>query len=116
MIVSLENRGLIARTPGLARSIRLLVPAEALPGIEGARQAPSSSGTGFAERYPNIAAWIKSHGRIELGYQYQSDTCARAIDDGGMVWGGGDVHQTPDEWLQELERGVAERVKELELR
>jgi hypothetical protein len=31
MVVTLEKRGLISRTPGEARSIRLLVPAEDLP-------------------------------------------------------------------------------------
>ena len=31
MLVTLERRGLIRRTPGVARSIELLVPGEALP-------------------------------------------------------------------------------------
>jgi len=34
MIVSLENRGLIQKTPGQARSIRLLVSPETLPNLE----------------------------------------------------------------------------------
>jgi repressor LexA len=34
MIVTLERRGLISKTPGAARSIRLLVEAERLPPLE----------------------------------------------------------------------------------
>ncbi len=33
MVVTLEQKGLIARTPGQARSIRLLVPREAIPAL-----------------------------------------------------------------------------------
>jgi len=34
MVVTLERRGLIERTPGVARSIRLLVPRQQLPELE----------------------------------------------------------------------------------
>lgn len=34
MIITLEKRGLIARTPGAARSIRLLVPPAELPTLK----------------------------------------------------------------------------------
>ena len=34
MIVTLEKRGLIAKVPGQARSIRLLLPREELPDLE----------------------------------------------------------------------------------
>jgi DNA-binding MarR family transcriptional regulator len=34
MILTLEKRGFIERTPGQARSIRLLLPREALPDLE----------------------------------------------------------------------------------
>jgi len=33
MVLTLERRGFIARTPGVARSIRLLVPADQLPAL-----------------------------------------------------------------------------------
>jgi DNA-binding MarR family transcriptional regulator len=33
MIMTLEKRGLIERTPGQARSIRLLIPREELPDL-----------------------------------------------------------------------------------
>ena len=34
MVLTLENRGLIERTPGQARSIRLVIPASELPTLE----------------------------------------------------------------------------------
>jgi repressor LexA len=34
MILTLERRGFIERTPGQGRSIRLLLPREALPDLE----------------------------------------------------------------------------------
>jgi len=115
MIVSLENRGLIQRTPGQARSIRLLVPPETLPGLK-VPPPVALEGTAFAERYPHIAFWVKNHGWIELGYDYNTDTCARAIDEGGMPWGGGEIGQTVDEWMQTLETGLKECLAELKLR
>jgi repressor LexA len=115
MIVSLENRGLIQRTPGRARSIRLLVPPDSLPRLEGNLQVASAGAT-FTERYPNIAFWVKQHGWIELGYDYHTDTCARAIDEGGMPWGGGEPQETVDEWIQQLETGIREFVEEQGLR
>jgi DNA-binding MarR family transcriptional regulator len=33
MVLTLERRGFIARTPGVARSIRLLVPPDELPAL-----------------------------------------------------------------------------------
>jgi repressor LexA len=34
MVLTLERKGLVARTPGQARSIRVLVPREELPDLE----------------------------------------------------------------------------------
>jgi hypothetical protein len=68
----------------------------------------ASAETTFAERYPNIALWVKEYGWVELGYDYNTDTCARAIDEGGMPWGGGNHSETVEDWLQALERGIKE--------
>jgi hypothetical protein len=73
-------------------------------------------GTPFALRYPNIAAWATQQGSVELGYDPMSNTCARAIDEGGMVWGGGEPDQTIDQWLDALEDGVRASVDEPGLR
>src|SRR5258708_4120059 len=67
MIVSLENRGLIQRTPGQARSIRLLVSPESLPDIDG-NPVSTIPGQSFVDLYPTLAKWITKQGWIELGY------------------------------------------------
>jgi hypothetical protein len=40
MIKTLERRGLLSRSPGVARSLRVLVPAEVLPGSDFGSRAP----------------------------------------------------------------------------
>jgi hypothetical protein len=66
----------------------------------------------FAAGYPNIAAWIAQDGWIELGYEPNTATCARALDEGGIVWSGGRPTETLDEWLAALEAGVGEWMDE----
>lgn len=119
MIVSLESRGLIQRTPGQARSIRLLVAPERLPPLIDAAQPPSAHSanrqTSFEETYPNIALWVQEHGWIELGYDYNTGSCARAIDKGGLAWGGGQRREALDDWVKALERGIGEAAEEFGL-
>jgi len=62
----------------------------------------------FEARYPNIAAWIARDGWIELGHEPNTGTYARALEEGGMAWGGGRPAETMDEWLEALEAGVGE--------
>ena len=119
MLISLQNRGLIHKTPGQARSLRLLVAPETLPSLTGSshesRHNPAAARGSFVGRYPHIAFWVREHGQIELGYDYNTDSCARAIDEGGMTWNGGNSEETVDEWLQALEAGVEELIDELGL-
>lgn len=42
MIKTLERRGLLSRSPGVARSLRVLVPAEVLPGSDFGSRAPGT--------------------------------------------------------------------------
>jgi hypothetical protein len=70
----------------------------------------------FEASFPDIAAWIVQDGWIELGYEPNTDTCARALDEGGMVWSGGRPTQTIDEWLAALEAGVGAFMDEQGLR
>ena len=102
MIVTLEKRGLIERTPHRARSLRLKVAPEALPVVE--QLSPGL----FSERYPHLMFWVTEQGRIELGYDPNTDTWARALDEGGMAWGGGTANETVEEWLTAMEAGVKE--------
>jgi hypothetical protein len=62
----------------------------------------------LAETYPNVAEMIFSQGYIELGYDPNTDTYARALDEGGMIWGGGEENMTIEELLEALEEGIAE--------
>lgn len=105
MVVGLEAQGLIARTPGQARSMRVLVPAGELPALEEGR-ASQLAPDNFDMRYPFLAFWIREQGYIEVGYDPNTDTWVRALDEGGMVWSGGSQEQTPDAWLQAVEDGL----------
>jgi hypothetical protein len=70
----------------------------------------------FASLYPNITAWIGQDGWIELGYEPNTATCARALDEGGIAWGGGRRTESLDEWLEALESGVGGFMDEQGLR
>ena len=64
MIVALEQRGLITREPGVARSIRVLVPAAALPPLEGAESgARGRSAGGSADDAQDRVAVVEQTGR-----------------------------------------------------
>jgi hypothetical protein len=66
----------------------------------------------FEALYPNIVAWISRGGWLELGCEPHTSTCARALDEGGMVWGGGRPTDSVDEWLEALEAGIGEFMDE----
>jgi hypothetical protein len=66
------------------------------------------SANSLTTAYPNIVAWIAEDGWIELGYEPNTDTYARALDEGGMIWSGGRRTETLDEWLAALEAGIGE--------
>ncbi len=65
----------------------------------------------FARTYPHIARWIKIHGWIEVGADDMSRSWIQALDEGGMVWEGGDPSKTLDEAFDELDTalGVSNR-------
>ena len=66
----------------------------------------------FASRYPHIADWIEEEGEVEIGYDFNTDSCVRALDEGGMVWSGGKQAGSLDEWLQALDAGLADFMEE----
>jgi len=103
MVVTLERNNLIARTPGQARSIRILVPLlESMPNLETGMVATPT------DRYPNVAAWMKRNAcSIELGYDPKSDTYARAITNRATVWCGGKPSDTLDDLLAALENAIS---------
>ena len=38
--------------------------------------------------YAAVTRWIKDFGIVEIGYDPNTDTFVRAIDEGGIVWSG----------------------------
>jgi hypothetical protein len=112
MILTLERKGFISRKPGQARSIMVLVSPADMPDLSsGEPRAPS-----MATKFPNINRWVSDlRSFIAVGYDYNTDTFARAIDEGGMVWGGGDRAQSLDELLEALDSGIAQAIMKLGL-
>lgn len=77
IVVTLERRGLIGRTPGQARSIRVLLSPAAIPGLHGGRTLPQAEpAAGVA--YPHLARWIAGAGIVELGRTEHGGSMARA--------------------------------------
>src|SRR5947209_829209 len=66
MIVTLGQRRLIERTPGQARSLRVLLPPESLPDLANGR-APLRQVSAVEAQYPHLAKWIMGGGWVELG-------------------------------------------------
>lgn len=60
----------------------------------------------FEQTYPHIARWIKFQGWIEVGADGMSRSWIRALDEGGMVWEGGDPSKTLDEAFKELDTAL----------
>jgi hypothetical protein len=42
----------------------------------------------FESEFPNITIWVKECGTVEIGYDPNTDSFIRAMDEGGMVWSG----------------------------
>lgn len=40
----------------------------------------------FSKIYPNVDWWVNTHGWIELGSDYHSNSWLRMLDEGGMCW------------------------------
>lgn len=114
MVLTLDQKGWITRVPGQARSIRLLLEPGALPDLEG--NPPRETAPTFMTRYPHLAAWVKEQGYMELGYDPNTDSCARSLDEGGLVWSGGSRAETVKEWLHAMENGLKQAMAERGLR
>ena len=67
----------------------------------------------LANAYPNVADLVLGGGWIELGYEYNTRTYARALDEGGTLWSGGEGNMTMEELFEALEEGVAQANLEL---
>lgn len=106
MVVALQNRGLIERVAGQARTIRVLVAPKDLPDLEGG-QTPLRLGPAFEASYADVAGWIMGGGWVELGHQEGTSSMARALDEGGVVWEGKERYDNVDDLLRDLNEGIA---------
>jgi len=64
------------------------------------------------QTYPNIARWVKGYGWIEIGSDGMRASWVRVLDEGGMIWEGGDPSQSLDATLRELDLALAEWFRE----
>jgi len=67
----------------------------------------------FSPTYPNITYWTESCGWIEIGYDYNTDTFIRALDEGGMVWGSESEYKSIDDALNDLETALGKIIEEI---
>ena len=69
----------------------------------------------FEADYPTITRWIKEFGYIEIGKDSFMENFVKALDNGGMPWGGRSEYETIDEALTDLERGIKAFLKKQRL-
>ena len=68
---------------------------------------PLSTPPSFETSYPNITGWVSDGGWVEIGYEIQTGSFVRALDEGGMIWEGAKKYKSMDKALGALERGIA---------
>ena len=61
----------------------------------------------FEAAFPNITRWVKESGTVEIGYDPETDSFIRVIDEGGMPWSGKSRYETVDDAFQDLENGIS---------
>jgi hypothetical protein len=60
----------------------------------------------FEATYPAITRWVKEFGRVEIGSDGFMANFVKAIDRGGMPWGGKDEYGSIDDALRDMEDGI----------
>lgn len=62
--------------------------------------------------YPRVTQWVKTQGWIEIGQDDYSRSFIRVLDEGGMVWEGGEMYASLDDALQAAEQGIEAWMRE----
>ncbi len=62
--------------------------------------------------YPRVVEWVKTQGWIEIGQDDYSRSFIRVLDEGGMVWEGGEMYASLDDALQAAEQGIEAWMRE----
>lgn len=66
----------------------------------------------FARAYPHLTRWVTTMGWIELGDDGMQRSRVRVLDEGGLVWAGGDANMPIDHLLGEADAAVARWIAE----
>ena len=67
----------------------------------------------FSETFPNIHHWVDQGDIVEIGWEENTDSLVRALDEGGLVWGSPD-NLSIDEALQKLDNFLKKYFEENE--
>ena len=65
------------------------------------------------KKYPNISRWV-ADGSIEIGYDYNTESFIRVIDEGGVIFEGKSNYKTLDDALDDAEKAVSDWFEENE--
>ena len=71
------------------------------------------SGTLVEEKYPNICNWL-ADGLIEIGYDSNTESFIRVIDEGGVIFEGKSSYKTLDAALADAEKAISDWFEENE--
>jgi hypothetical protein len=66
----------------------------------------------FADAYPNLARWVATHGWIEVGFDGMRPAFIRLLDEGGMLWEGGEEGAAVDDVLRAAEAAAERCIRE----
>jgi len=69
--------------------------------------------TNFSSTYPNITYWAESCGWIEIGYDDNSRSFIRVLDEGGTVWESKSKYKSFDDALDDLEKALEKIIDEI---
>jgi hypothetical protein len=66
----------------------------------------------FAHTYPHLTRWVMTQGWMEVGDDGMQPSRVRVLDEGGLIWAGGDARATIDDLFREAEAAVARWIAE----
>ncbi|BAQ67137.1 hypothetical protein [Geminocystis sp. NIES-3709] len=71
-----------------------------------------SNNQSFEEKYPNLSDFVYYQGKIEIGYDYNTNSFVIAYDEGGTVYEGKDKYEKIEDALADLEAGITQYLEE----
>jgi len=71
-----------------------------------------SNNQSFEQKYPNLSDFVYYQGKIEIGYDYNTNSFVIAYDEGGTVYEGKNKYETMEDALADLEIGITNWLEE----